>query len=124
MKRIIKRLFFLSLPIFISSCGSMKIPDVSLPSWGGDYRELSTAPKGALLYQCEKNKTFYLKPLEGGKEMWLIFPNREFGLKQVEDLKNTYNNGITTLEINDPETNIKEGEVVTYQKCQIQKVKK
>jgi Uma2 family endonuclease len=89
----------------------------------GDYRELSTAPKDAFLYQCEKNKKFYVKTLEGGKEIWLILPNREFGLKQVEGLKNTYNNEITTLEINDPETYIKEGDVFTYQKCSIQKLK-
>jgi len=64
-----------------------------------------------------------VKALEGGKEMWLIFPDREFGLKQIEASKNTYNNDITTLEINDPETYIKEGEVLTYQKCRLQKLK-
>lgn len=101
----------------------MKIPDVSIPMLNGEYRELSTVPKDASLYQCEKNKKFYVKSLEGGKEMWLILPNREFGLKQVETLKNTYNNETTTLEINDPETYIKEGDVLTYQKCSIQKLK-
>lgn len=55
--------------------------------------------------------------------MWLILPNREFGLKQIETLKNTYNNETTTLEINDPETYIKEGDVLTYQKCSIKKLK-
>ena len=123
MKQSFKQWILLSLPFFISSCGSMKIPDVSIPMLNGEYRELSTVPKDAFLYQCEKNKKFYVKSLEGGKEMWLILPNREFGLKQVETLKNTYNNEITTLEINDPETYIKEGDVVTYQKCSIQKLK-
>lgn len=123
MKQIFKPLLWLSMPFFISSCGSIKIPDVSIPMLNGDYRELSTAPKDAFLYQCEKNKKFYVKTLEGGKEIWLILPNREFGLKQVEGLKNTYNNEITTLEINDPETYIKEGDVFTYQKCSIQKLK-
>jgi hypothetical protein len=123
MKQSFKPLLLLSMPFFISSCGSIKIPDVSIPMLNGDYRELSTAPKDAFLYQCEKNKKFYVKTLEGGKEMWLILPNREFGLKQVEALKNTYNNEITTLEINDPETYIKEGDVLTYQKCSIQKLK-
>ena len=123
MKQSFKPLLLLSMPFFISSCGSMKIPDVSIPMLNGDYRELSTVPKDASLYQCEKNKKFYVKSLEGGKEMWLILPNRDFGLKQVETLKNTYNNEITTLEINDPETYIKEGDVVTYQKCSIQKLK-
>ncbi len=123
MKQSFKPLLWLSMPFFISSCGSIKIPDVSIPMLNGDYRELSTAPKDAFLYQCEKNKKFYVKTLEGGKEMWLILPNREFGLKQVEGLKNTYNNEITTLEINDPETYIKEGDVFTYQKCSIQKLK-
>ncbi len=123
MKQSFKPLLLLSMPFLISSCGSMKIPDVSIPMLNGDYRELSTAPKDAFLYQCEKNKKFYVKTLEGGKEMWLILPNREFGLKQVEALKNTYNNEITTLEINDPETYIKEGDVLTYQKCSIQKLK-
>jgi membrane-bound inhibitor of C-type lysozyme len=123
MKQSFKQWILLSVPFFISSCGSMKIPDVSIPMLNGEYRELSTVPKDAFLYQCEKNKKFYVKSLEGGKEMWLILPNREFGLKQVETLKNTYNNEITTLEINDPETYIKEGDVVTYQKCSIQKLK-
>jgi len=123
MKQSVKQWILLSVPFFISSCGSMKIPDVSIPMLNGEYRELSTVPKDAFLYQCEKNKKFYVKSLEGGKEMWLILPNREFGLKQVETLKNTYNNEITTLEINDPETYIKEGDVVTYQKCSIQKLK-
>lgn len=123
MKQSFKQWILLSVPFFISSCGSMKIPDVSIPMLNGEYRELSTVPKDAFLYQCEKNKKFYVKSLEGGKEMWLILPNREFGLKQVETLKNSYNNETTTLEINDPETYIKEGDVVTYQKCSIQKLK-
>ena len=123
MKQSFKKLMLLAVPFSLSSCGSMKMPDVSLPMLNGDYRELSTAPKDASLYQCEKNKQFYVKTLEGGKEMWLIFPDREFSLKQVEALKNTYNNETTILEINDPETSIKEGEVLTYQKCHIQKIK-
>jgi len=44
-------------------------------------------------------------------------------LKQADVLKNTYSNDTTTLEINDPETFIKEGDVLTYQKCRIQKLK-
>ena len=123
MKQSFKKLMLLAAPFLFSSCGSLKMPDVNLPMFNGDYRELSTAPKDASLYQCEKNKQFYLKPIEGGKEMWLIFPDREFGLKQVEALKNTYSNDMTTLEINDPETSIKEGDVLTYQKCHIQKIK-
>ena len=123
MKQSVKQWILLSVPFFISSCGSMKIPDVSIPMLNGEYRELSTVSKDASLYQCEKNKKFYVKSLEGGKEMWLILPNREFGLKQVETLKNSYNNETTTLEINDPETYIKEGDVLTYQKCSIQKLK-
>lgn len=123
MKQSFKQLIFLSMTLFISGCGSLKIPDISIPMLNGEYRELSVAPKDALLYQCEKNKKFYVKLLEGGKEMWLIFPNREFGLKQVDALKNTYTNESATLEFNDPETFIKEGDVLTYQKCQIQKLK-
>ena len=123
MKLSFKQLILLSMPFLISSCGSMKLPEVNLPMLNGDYRELSTAPLGASLYQCEKNKKFYIKALEGGKEMWITFPNREFGLKQGDALKNTYTNESTTLEINDPETYIKEGDVLTYQKCQVQKLK-
>jgi len=123
MKQGIKKLTLLSVPFILSSCSSIKMPEVSLPMLNGDYRELSTAPKDASLYQCEKNKQFYVKALEGGKEMWLIFPDREFGLKQGDVLKNTYSNDTTTLEINDPETFIKEGDVLTYQKCRIQKLK-
>lgn len=123
MKQSIKKLTLLSMPFLLSSCSSIKMPEVSLPMLNGDYRELSTAPKDASLYQCEKNKQFYVKALEGGKEMWLIFPDREFGLKQGDVLKNSYSNDTTTLEINDPETFIKEGDVLTYQKCRIQKLK-
>ena len=123
MKQSIKKLTLLSVSFLLSSCSSMKIPEVSLPMLNGDYRELSTAPKDASLYQCEKNKQFYVKVLEGGKEMWLIFPDREFGLKQGDVLKNSYSNDTTTLEINDPETFIKEGDVLSYQKCRIQKLK-
>jgi hypothetical protein len=123
MKQSFKQWILLSMFFFISSCGSMKIPEVSIPMLNGEFREQSPAPKDAYSYQCEKNKKFYVKSLEGGKEMWLILPNREFGLKQVETLKNTYNNESTTLEINDPETYIKEGDVLTYQKCRLQKLK-
>ena len=123
MKKMVKKIMLVAISSLLVSCGSMKIPEVNLPMLNGDYRELSTAPKDASLYQCEKNKQFYVKPLEGGKEMWLVFPDREFGLKQVEASKNIYNNDITTLEINDPETYIKEGDVLTYQKCRLQKLK-
>lgn len=123
MKKMVKKITLVIISSLLVSCGSMKIPEVNLPMFNGDYRELSTAPKDASLYQCEKNKQFYVKALEGGKEMWLFFPDREFGLKQVEASKNIYNNDTTTLEINDPETNIKEGYVLTYQKCRLQKLK-
>jgi len=123
MKKMVKKIMLVAISSLLVSCGSMKIPEVNLPMLNGDYRELSTAPKDASLYQCEKNKQFYVKPLEGGKEMWLVFPDREFGLKQVEASKNIYNNDITILEINDPETYIKEGDVLTYQKCRLQKLK-
>ena len=123
MKKMVKKITLVITSSLLVSCGSMKIPEVNLPMFNGDYRELSTAPKDASLYQCEKNKQFYVKALEGGKEMWLFFPDREFGLKQVEASKNIYNNDTTTLEINDPETNIKEGDILTYQKCRLQKLK-
>ena len=123
MKKMVKKITLVITSGLLVSCGSMKIPEVNLPMFNGDYRELSTAPKDASLYQCEKNKQFYVKALEGGKEMWLFFPDREFGLKQVEASKNIYNNDTTTLEINDPETYIKEGDVLTYQKCRLQKLK-
>ncbi len=123
MKKMVKKITLVITSGLLVSCGSMKIPEVNVPMFNGDYRELSTAPKDASLYQCEKNKQFYVKALEGGKEMWLVFPDREFGLKQVEASKNIYNNDTTTLEINDPETNIKEGDVLTYQKCRLQKLK-
>ena len=123
MKKMVKKITLVITSSLLVSCGSMKIPEVNLPMFNGNYRELSTAPKDASLYQCEKNKQFYVKALEGGKEMWLFFPDREFGLKQVEASKNIYNNDTTTLEINDPETNIKEGDVLTYQKCRLQKLK-
>ncbi len=123
MKKMVKKIMLVAISSLLVSCGSMKIPEVNLQMLNGDYRELSTAPKDASLYQCEKNKQFYVKPLEGGKEMWLVFPDREFGLKQVEASKNIYTNDTTTLEINDPETYIKEGDVLTYQKCRLQKLK-
>ena len=111
------------MPFLLLSCSSIKVPEIHLPMLNGDYRELETAPKDASLYQCEKNKKFYVKSLRDSKEMWLIFPDREFGLKQVETSKNIYNNDTTKLEINDPETYIKEGDVVTYQKCHLEKLK-
>ena len=123
MKKMVKKITLVIISSLLVSCGSMKIPEVNLPMFNGDYRELSTAPKDASLYQCEKNKQFYVKALEGGKEMWLVFPDHEFGLKQVEASKNIYTNDTTTLEINDPETYIKEGDVLTYQKCRLQKLK-
>jgi hypothetical protein len=123
MKKNVNQFILFSMSFLISSCGSIKIPEVSIPMLNGEYRELSTVPKDASVYQCEKNKKFYLKSLEGGKEMWLTLPSREFGLKKVETLKNNYINETTTLEINDPETYIKEGDILTYQKCSIQKVK-
>ena len=123
MKKMVKKIMLVAISSLLVSCGSMKIPEINLPMLNGDYRELSTAPKDASLYQCEKNKQFYVKSLEGGKEMWLVFPDREFGLKQVEASKNIYTNDPTTLEINDPETYIKEGDVLTYQKCRLQKLK-
>jgi len=58
MKQSFKKLLILAQPFLISSCGSMKMPDVSLPMLNGDYRELSTAPKDASLYQCEKINSF------------------------------------------------------------------
>ena len=61
MKLSFKQLILLSMSFLISSCGSVKMPEVNLPMLNGDYRELSAAPQGASLYKCEKNKKFYIE---------------------------------------------------------------
>ena len=56
MKQSFKKLMLLATPFLLSSCGSMKMPEVSLPMLNGDYRELSTAPKDASLGAVESSR--------------------------------------------------------------------
>jgi len=71
-----KKLILLSLSTSLVSCGTIKIPDINLPMINGSDKELSAVPRDALDYQCEKNRHFYVKSLEAGKEMCIIFPDR------------------------------------------------
>jgi len=99
-----------------SSCSLPKVPD--LPNiFSNEVSEKNIRPEGSIEYNCEKKKTFFLSYLNDKKSVWIVLPNREFKLNQIDESQNIYSNNITTLEISPEQTQIKNEKEILYSQC-------
>lgn len=86
--------------------------------------EIPRAPADATEYLCEGNKRFYVRLMDKGSRVWLIYPDREIGLEKVGGSGERYSNGIAVLDINGNEATLSDGPKVDYKACQAVNPKK
>jgi membrane-bound inhibitor of C-type lysozyme len=101
------------------SCSLESIPTVDV--FSNTINEKIIRPKDSVEYNCEKKKTFFLFYLNEGKSVWLVLPDREFKLNQIEESQNIYSNDITTIEISSEKTQIRNDDDILYNQCIIKK---
>ena len=103
----------------LSACSFDKVPKIGNLSkiFSEESEEKSIRPENSVEYNCEKKKTFFLIYLNEKKSVWIIFPNREFKLNQVDESISKYTNDITTLEISAEKTQKKKEKEVLYKEC-------
>ena len=111
-------LFFLFGSLF-SGCSLDKVPKIDSLSnmFSNDIKEQKIRPEDSAQYNCNNNKSFFLLYLHEKKSVWVVLPDREFRLKQIDESQNIYSNDITTLEISPGQTQIKNEKEILYSQC-------
>ena len=101
------------------SCSFDKVPKIDALSniFSNEFEEIDLRPEDSIEYNCDKKKLFFLFYLNEGKSVWLILPDREFKLDQVNESQSIYTNDITTLEISSENTQIKNEKEILYDQC-------
>lgn len=102
-----------SLATLLSGCSSVKV----WPFDGASSSGQSHTPANSTKYQCSNGKHFYVRLLDSGNTAWLIYPDREIGLKKSGSANNRYSNGIAVLEINGNDTTLTDGTQINYSGC-------
>ena len=113
--------FFLLILIgsLSSACSLDKVPKIDSLSniFSNTVNEVKIQPEDSIQYDCDNRKIFFLLYLNEKKSVWVILPDREFKLNQIEESQNIYTNDITTLEISPGQTQIKDEKEVLYNQC-------
>lgn len=119
--------FFLApvLALALGGCMSMpSMPSVNLWPFGGESKvvERSRAPANATEYRCDGGKGFYLRTLEGGTAIWLIYPDRQVRLEKQTTTTGSgtrYTNGVATLRMEEAGVSLTDGPVISYHNCKV-----
>ena len=108
------------------ACSLDKVPKIDSLSniFSNDIQERNIRPEDSIKYDCDKKKTFFLLYLKEKKSVWVILPDREFRLNQIDETQNIYTNDITTLEISPEQTQIKNEKEILYNQCVEEKEEK
>ena len=102
-----------------SACSLDKVPKLDSLSdvFSNSIQERKIRPEESVQYNCDNQKIFYLLYKKKKKSVWVILPDREFRLNQVDESQNIYTNNITTLEISSGQTQIKDKKEILYSQC-------
>ncbi|HAF01392.1 MAG TPA: hypothetical protein DCO68_08515 [Methylophilaceae bacterium] len=101
--------------MLVSACSTVD----KLNPFHKNSKELSKNPENATTYVCDSNKRFVLQIIHQGKDAWLIYPDHEVNLNQVEGSQR-YTSGAISLELNGDETKLNDGENIAYTGCKAQ----
>ncbi|MDD5240841.1 MAG: MliC family protein [Sulfuricella sp.] len=102
------------LSLLLTGCGGM---NVNVWPFGGE-KARDLTPANSTEYQCKGNKRFYVRNLDNGSAVWLIYPDRQVRLDKIDSATGAqYSNGIATLTINGDETMLADGPAVAYSEC-------
>tara|TARA_B100000780_G_scaffold85293_1_gene58482 strand:- start:872 stop:1225 length:354 start_codon:yes stop_codon:yes gene_type:complete len=91
------KIYHLLLLIFLCplvAC-SLKIDSMS-DILATDYSEVDATPEDSVSYYCDENKKFFIKYIDDNTALWIIYPNKQLKLIQLDN-KNLYSNEVTTL---------------------------
>ena len=101
------------------ACSLDKVPKIDSLSniFSNDIHERSIRPEDSIKYNCDKKKTFFLLYLKEKKSVWVILPDREFRLNQIDETQDIYTNNITTLAISPGQTQIENEKEILYSQC-------
>lgn len=110
----------LSLLFLLVGCGSLGLSN----PFDGSSRERSTAPENAMHYLCEHNKHFYVRMLNNGQDVWLIYPDHELDLPKMASGDKRYSNGKAILDLSGLEATLTDGDAINYQGCKVEQIKK
>ena len=101
------------------ACSLDKVPKIDSLSniFSNDIQERNIRPEDSIKYDCDKKKTFFLLYLKEKSSVWVILPDREFRLNQIDETQDIYTNDITTLEISPGQTQIKNEKEILYNQC-------
>lgn len=90
----------------LTSCSTVS----SMLPFGSDGpKARSTVPADATEYQCNGGRHFYLRNLDNGAAVWVIFSDREVRLDKAADSSTRYSNGPATLELAGGEAKLADG---------------
>ncbi len=102
--------------IFVAGLGGCST--WSLWPWGDSSGEVPRVPPGATAYKCDGGKELYVRFLEGGKSVMVIYPEREFRLDAVTTgAASRYSNGRANLSVNGNQAMLEDGSNVVYSNC-------
>lgn len=104
----------ITLVFILSGCSSVKV-------WPFDDKGSSAStqkrgPANATEYQCNAGKHFYVRTVDNGNTVWLIYPDREVALNKATS-GSRYTNGVAILEINGTEATLNDGAAINYTGC-------
>jgi|TARA_B110000037_G_scaffold167225_1_gene189340 hypothetical protein len=98
---------------------SIPIPTVDM--FSNTVNEKTIRPEDSIEYNCDKKKTFFLSYLNEGKSVWIVLPDREFKLDQIDESQNIYSNDITTIEMSSEIIQVINNNEILYDQCVIKK---
>ena len=113
MKRYASLILALNLVVWLPGCSGW-----SWWPWGGSGGDVPRVPPGATAYKCDGDKELYVRYLDGGRSVMVIYPEREFRLDAVETGSGArYSNGRTILATNGSEAVLEEGSNIVFSNC-------
>ena len=112
-------LLLILIGILSFACSLDKVPKINSLSniFSNDIHEKNIRPEDSTQYNCDKKKTFFLLYLKEKTSVWVILPDREFRLNQIDETQAIYTNDITTLEISPGQTQIENEKEILYSQC-------
>lgn len=108
-------LALLTTSLLLPGCSSVKV-------WPFDDSNTASTqkrgPANATEYQCSMGKRFYVRQVENGNSVWLIYSDREVALNKSTSGSDTrYSNGVAVLVIAGNEATLTDGPTINYSGC-------
>jgi len=108
-----------TLTLAVTSLALLAAGCTSWWPWSGGSGDVPRVPPGATAYKCDAGRELFVRHLDGGKSVMVIFPEREFRLDRAAGEGTRYSNGHTTLVVDGGAVMVQEGSAVPYANCKV-----